>query len=257
MSRVHGFVWYYLFLWAWGITALLLLSIGWTASLVVGRRLGPVPRARLATGGSVALLCAVIVSTTAFTFDAARAEDPAPRLSATLGKLVPPTADALARRPQGRNGRYLVTWFDPVSIGAQGFGLLNELERRGFDVGARKIYLAGVRSHRILDPSDASAEVHLAVGADIETWRARPGAREVAYVDPRSPAERVEYERLRRQAIRGLQAAGLVALVPAVDNSLFTTIIDSRVPERPRELMIRMRDLGLPTAVFVAPPDTR
>ena len=127
----------------------------------------------------------------------------------------------------------------------------------GFDVGARKIYLAGVRSHRILDPSDASAEVHLAVGADIETWRARPGAREVAYVDPRSPAERVEYERLRRQAIRGLQAAGLVALVPAVDNSLFTTIIDSRVPERPRELMIRMRDLGLPTAVFVAPPDTR
>ena len=255
MSRVHGFVWYYLFLWAWGITALLLLAIAWTASIVVGRRLGPVARPRLATVGSVALLCAIIVSTTAFTVDAARAEDPAPRLSATLGRLVPPTVDALAARPpDGRHGRYLVTWFDPVSIGAQGFGLLNELERRGFDVGARKIYLAGVRSHRILDPSDASAEVHLAVGSDIATWRARPGAQEVAYVDPRSSAERVEFDRLRRQAIRGLRAVGLVALVPAVDNSLFTTILDSRVPERPRELMIRMRDLGLPTAVFVAPP---
>jgi len=148
----------------------------------------------------------------------------------------------------------LVTWFDPVSIGAQGFGLLNELERRGFDVGARKIFLAGVRSHRVLDPADAAAEVHLSVGSDIAIWRARPGAREVAYVDPRSPAERAEFERLRREAIDGLQAAGLITLVPAVDNSLFTTILDSRVPERPRLLMTRMRDLGLPTAVFVAPP---
>ena len=255
LSRIHGFVWYYLVLWAWGITAFMLLAIGWTASLVVARRLESAARARLASAGSVALVAVVIVSTASFTVDAARAEDPAPRLSTTLGKLVPPTADALARRsPNGRNGRYLVTWFDPVSIGAQGFGLLNELERRGFHVGARKIFLAGVRSHRVLDPADAAAEVHLSVGSDIAIWRARPGAREVAYVDPRSPAERAEFERLRREAIDGLQAAGLLTLVPAVDNSLFTTILDSRVPDRPRLLMTRMRDLGLPTAVFVAPP---
>jgi hypothetical protein len=254
LSRIHGFVWYYLALWAWGITALMLLAIGWAASLVVGRRLGSTDRTRLATAGAVALVAVVIVSTISFTIDAARAEDPAPRLSTTLGKLVPPTADALARAPYGRNGRYLVTWFDPVSIGAQGFGLLNELERRGFDVGARKIFVAGVRSHRLLDPADAAAEVHLAVGSEIETWRTRPGARQVAYVDPRSRAERAEFDRLRREAIRGLQAAGLATLVPSVDSSLFTTILDSRVPEGPRKLMTRMRELGLPTAVFVAPP---
>ena len=258
MSRIHGFVWYYLALWAWGITALLLLAIGWVAALVVGRRVGPDARARLATAGSAALVGVVVVSTASFTVDAARAEIPAPRLSATLAELVPPTAEALAgRAPEGRDGRYLVTWFDPVSIGAQGFGLLNELERRGFDVGARKTFVAGTRSHRVLDPSDAAAEVHLAVGADIDTWRARPGANEVAYVDPRSPGERAEFERLRREVIRDLRAAGLFALVPAVDNSLFTTIIDVRVPARPRALMTRMRDLGLPTAVFVAPPDIR
>ena len=255
MSRIHGFVWYYLALWAWGITALLLLAIGWAASLVVGRRVGTGTRARLATAGSVALVGVAVVSTVSFTVDAARAQVPAPRLSATLGELVPPTADALAQRaPDGKDGRYLVTWFDPVSIGAQGFGLLNELERRGFDVGSRKTFVAGTRSHRVIDPSDAAAEVHLAVGSDIDTWRARPGAQEVAYVDPRSPAERAEYERLRREAIRGLRDVGLFALVPAVDNSLFTTIIDARVPEGPRQLMTRMRVLGLPTAVFVAPP---
>jgi hypothetical protein len=80
---------------------------------------------------------------------------------------------------------------------------------------------------------------------------------EVAYIEPRSAAQRVEYERLRREAIRELQAAGLTSLVPAVDNSLFTTIIDTRVPDRAREVMTRMRDLGLPTAVFVGPPEIR
>ena len=188
MSRIHGFVWYYLALWAWGITALLLLAIGWAATIVVGKRLGSADRTRLATAASVALVGVVVASTVSFTVDAARAENSAARLSATLGKLLPPTVDALDRRaPGGRNGRYLVTWFDPVSIGAQGFGLLNELERRGFDVGARKTFIAGIRSHRLVDPADATAEVHLAVASDIATWRARPGARQVAYVDPRSP----------------------------------------------------------------------
>src|SRR5207245_805105 len=102
LSRIHGFVWYYLVLWAWGITAFMLLAIGWTASLVVARRLESAGRARLAAAGSLALVAVVIVSTASFTVDAARAEDPAPRLSTTLGKLVPPTADALARRsPNG------------------------------------------------------------------------------------------------------------------------------------------------------------
>ena len=207
---------------------------------------------------SVALAGVLVVSTVSFTFDAARAENSAARLSSTLGKLLPPTVDALDRQaPGGHNGRYLVTWFDPVSIGAQGFGLLNELERRGFHVGARKTFIAGIRSHRVLDPADATAEVHLAVASDIATWRARPGARQVAYADPRSPSERAEFERLRRASIREMRAAGLLVLVPAIDNSLFTTMVDTRVPERTRERLIRMRDLGLPTAVFVAPPVTR
>jgi hypothetical protein len=230
----------------------MLVAIGWAI-------VASVPRTpRVARAGAVALAGVVGASTVAFTVDATRADPPAPALSAALGALVPPTADALARHaPAGREGRYLVTWVDPVSIGAQGFGLLNELERRGFDVGARRLYTAGVRSHRVIDPADAAAEVHLAVGFDIERWRARPGAQQVAYLEPRTAAERVEYERLRRTAIRELRAAGLELLVPAVDNSLFTTIIDPRVPERARDAMTRMRDLGLPTAVFVGPPDVR
>ena len=38
MTRIHGIVWYYLVLWAWGINALMVLAIGWTARTVAARR---------------------------------------------------------------------------------------------------------------------------------------------------------------------------------------------------------------------------
>jgi hypothetical protein len=258
MSRILGIVWYYLMLWAWGVTALLVLSIVWAASLVVGRRIRGDGDTRLTLAANLALVVIVVASSVSFAFDAARAQLPSPGLSETLGRLVPGTADALAHRTTGdRDARYLVTWTDPLAIGAQGFGLLNELERRGFNVGAPRIYTAGVRSHRVLDPSDAAAEVHLAVGNDIETWRARPGVEEVAYVDTRSQAQRADYERLRGQVIAELRASGLSSLVPAVDSSLFTTTIDNRVPARTRDRMVRMTEIGLPRAVFIGPPRVR
>ena len=258
MSRILGIVWYYLMLWAWGVTALVVLSVCWAASLVVGRRLRGDAGTRLASAASLGLVGVVVASTVSFAFDAARAQVPSPRLSETLGGLVPGTAHALAQRAAGSHDkRYLVTWTDPLSIGAQGFGLLNELERRGFNVGAQRIYTAGVRSHRVLDPADAAAEVHLSVGSDIETWRARPGVQEVAYADARSPSQRADYDRLRREVIAELQAAGLSSLVPAVDRSLFTAAIDARVSERARNRMVRMSEIGLPRAVFIGPPRDR
>src|SRR6185369_16857621 len=37
-ARIFGLVWYYLLLWAWGLAALMLLAIGWTAvELLRGR----------------------------------------------------------------------------------------------------------------------------------------------------------------------------------------------------------------------------
>ena len=38
-SRINGFVWFYLLLWAWGLAALMLLAVGWTAVAVAQRRL--------------------------------------------------------------------------------------------------------------------------------------------------------------------------------------------------------------------------
>lgn len=256
-SRIFGFVWYYLVLWAWGITALVLLAVGWTVATVASDRFDR--RARVGAGraglGALAAVTAVLVLL--FGVDAAYVDSPAAQRSEILGRMVGPTVDALASgRPPGggRDGRYLVTWTDPVHIGAHGYGLLDELERAGFDVGIINGYRAAATAHRVMDPGTYTAVVHMSVGPDIATWKAKPGVVQVAYVEPRTPAQRAEYGRLRTRAIRGLEAAGLDDLVPNIDGNLFLATFDPRVPEALKDEMVRMADLGLPFAVFVGPP---
>jgi hypothetical protein len=255
ISRIFGFVWFYLVLWAWGLTALLVLAIVWTAVVLVDRYLHPTRR--WAAAGAIALLGTTVVFATLFTFDASSAQVPAPRLSRTLSVIVPPTTKALARGSvagTGPNGRYLVTWFDPVNIHAPGFGFMNELERAGYDVKALKPFGPAVTRHRTTDPAQATAVVHLSIGGDnIREWRAKPGVEEVAYHDPRSRAERAEYDRLRSEAIAELEAAGRPEFVPSVDGNVFGASLDVRVPEKARDKLSRMADLGLPAAVFVGP----
>ena len=184
MSRIFGLVWYYLVLWAWGICALMVLAVVWTAVVLVGKRLARPTAARVAAVGTAVLVGVAMLFSALFTYDATSADVPAPRLSHTLGVLVRPTAAALDRRSApggGRQGLYLVTLRDPVDIGAMGYGLVNELDRRGFDVGVLDIYGPGATRYRVIDPAQATGVVHLAIGPDdIDVWRAKPGAREVA-----------------------------------------------------------------------------
>lgn len=260
LSRIHGIIWFYLLLWALGATALVVLAAGWTLAVVIAPRLSSTTHARASSSGNLALVGVAVVFTLMFSFNAAHAKVPNPPLSRTLGQLVAPTARALAAGSVpggGRHGRYLVTWTDPVAIGTQGFGLMNELERRGFQVGAPEPFAAGVTPHRALSTARATAIVHLSVGADIETWRALPGVREVVYLDPRTPRQRAEFARLRLKVMEGLRAAGLPEQAPELDRNLFTTAIDPRVPRPLKDQMTRMLDLGLPTAVFVGPPATQ
>lgn len=253
MSRIFGDLWYYLMLWAWGVTALLVVAVAWTAVLAV-----PSLRRQRHTG-AIALVAVLVVSAGSFAVDAADAEAPAPRLSSTLGAVTAPTARALADGvgpATGRGGRYVVTWEDALHIGSQAYGLVSELERRGFTVGMTRGLIVPNTKYRTIDPEDATAEVHFATGPYIEPWRQLPDAVEVAYVEPRSPAEIRRFEELRDQAVARLRADGLDDVVPLVDGNLFGASIQRRVPSATRELLAEMLDLGLPTAVFIAPAGT-
>ncbi|HMF04082.1 MAG TPA: hypothetical protein VKH17_04655 [Acidimicrobiia bacterium] len=256
-SRIFGLVWYYLVLWAWGITSLMILAIGWTAAVLVRRRLEGDAAARAARLGTAVLVAVVVVLSAVFTYNATSVDVPAPRLSHTLGVLTRRTAAALDRPSApggGRDGRYLVTLRDPVDIGAMGYGLVNELERRGFDVGVIEGYGPGATRYRVRPAADATGIVHLAIGPeDIATWRAKADVRQVAAIDPRTPKQRNEFDLLHTEVLGGLRNAHLTDLLPTVDENLFRLGLDTRVPDSIRRRVVRMTDLGLPAAVFVGP----
>jgi hypothetical protein len=153
-----------------------------------------------------------------------------------------------------------VTWSDALYIGSQGYGIVLELERQDFTAGVPGFARVPMTTSRVIETSDATAVVHLATGFHIDQWRNVPGAVEVAYVEPRSPAQQAEFARLRSEVIPMLHAAGLDDIIPHVDDNLFGAAIDDRLtsPEnQPIQTRLQsMLDLGLPTAIFLAPPGT-
>ena len=138
-ARIFGYLWFYLVLWAWGIAALMVLTIGWTIVLFVARR-PSVERApqRPATWLAAALAVVVLAGTVVFTVDASDAVAPDEQPTRIFKHLIKPTVRALkagdidGHRP---DGRYMITFTDALNIGANAYGLALELERQGLDVG--------------------------------------------------------------------------------------------------------------------------
>jgi len=258
LSRIFGTVWFYLSLWAWAVTALLLVATVWSLVLALPRGDSGTAR-RLAIGVTVALVAVLSVWTVRFSADGANAEVARQPLTNLVGKVADPVDDALASGDipgTGPDARYLVTWGDPADLGAAGWSLLDELERRGYDVGVTQFYALGAVRYRYLPSDRADAEVHVSAGSDIALWEDRPGFTQVAYADPRDAAARAESERLRAQVIADLQAAGQDDLVPLVDTSPFGLFFNDEIADATHERLAAMLELGLPMAVFVGPPTT-
>ncbi len=255
-SRIFGLLWYYLLLWGWIVDGLMILAVGWTVVIVLNDRLRAELRRRLEAIGGLGLGAFIVAMTVLFAVEASSVQMPTPFLAAELRTVVSPTVRALDDHvgpANGRSGRYLVTFTDPNSLGSQAFGLVNELERSGFQVGMTNGFRSEIAPHRVLDPEHATALVHLAVGSDIATWRAKPDSIEVAYSDPRSASERAEYARLHQQVVAELTADGRVNEARQVDENLVGLSLNQSVPTMIRNQLGRMDGLGLPIAVFVAP----
>lgn len=282
-SRIYGRVWYYLLLYGWSLGAVMLLTTGW--ALMVAFRPGPAagdgPRddARDAvhdrphgadapgvpawswTPATALAATALLVFSTVLGVRASGATATDAMAGAALGEVVAPTATALRARMAEeplRGERFVVTWTDTVSLGGQGWGLINELERVGIPVGVADVplYRGGARGHRVVADRDARATVHLAVGTAIDVWRAVPDATEIAYGDPRSRAERAEFRRLHARVDRRLRSGGRDDLLPLLDSQLFLLALAPDLPPEVERDTRRMLELGEPVAVFVAPPGT-
>jgi hypothetical protein len=261
ISRIFGKVWYYLTLWLWGTTVLLVVATLATAAVWWRQRpaaSGSQTRARSPIGALLMALVGV-ASVAAFTIDAARADVPEAHLSDTLAALVPQTVMALEADvggSAGTYGRYTVTYADSYYFGSQSYGLVSELERRGFDVGMPNTWRVPVTPHRVVLEVDATTQLRLATGRYIDEVAALPGAVQVAFHDPRTPADIARGEQLAQQVRTSLIAAGVEELVPMIDDNLFGLQLDSRVPADVQEMVDELLRLGVPTAVFVLPPET-
>jgi hypothetical protein len=262
MSRIYGKVWFYLTLWAWSVTALMVAATIWTAIEFI-RRTWPGERTtlRIAKTMTVALWTVGVVAWVALVIGAVKVDVPEPRLSRSLGAVVEPTAEALrdgVGAAQGADGNYTVLWNDAYFFGSQGYGLISELERRGFDAGAPFPWRVPVTEHRVIDVEDATAVVQFVTGAYLPQWRAEASAVEVATFEPRTPAEIKEYGELRHELLVGLEELGLDNelydnLVASVDFNLFGVQLDPAVPPSLQKLVNRMLELGQKTAVFIVP----
>lgn len=258
-SRIFGKEWYYLMLWAWGVAALLVLAAGWTVVALVRDRTRP-DRSPLVTNVATIVVAGLVaVASVTLAVGAADTDPPDAQLSATLGAVLPDTVRALERgegSATGRDGRYMVFYSDAMYFGSSAFGLVNELERAGFDVGLPEVLHVPATDQRVIGPDEATAAVVIATGENIDRLRRAPGAVEVARVDPRDAGERAEYARVRDALISELQRDSLGDMVPLVDGNLYGLAIDPRTSDDALRQVSRMLELGAPTAVFVAPPTT-
>ena len=247
-SRIYGIVWYYLLLSIWTVALLMIVATVWTAAVVLAPRL---PKQRASNVGLAVLLVVALVFTGRSTWVAPNADHSDAIVVDELRAVVPGTVAGL-----DRDGRYFVAWDDAAFFGSPGYGLVNELDRRGFHVGSFEGIGVIITPHRVLNEADATARVQLATGIWVDRWRALPTANELASVDPRTPDQQARFAQLRSEVMDLLRAQHLDELANLVDLNLFAVSIDQRISAEVKSRVEQMLSLGVPMAVFLAPPGT-
>jgi hypothetical protein len=261
-ANIMGIPWYYLTLWGYGTAALAVVAVIATVARVVGARLAASGDAdrwrRLSWVPTAALVVAVAIPLLPVVRDAPSTDIPEQEaFSGEFAEVIHPTVDAIedGTVEGGPDGTILVSWSDPVSLGGPGFSLVLELERRGYDVGATEDYRLSVRDHRVVDPDEADAEIHVAFGVGaVDVARTHPGAREIAFVDPRTDAEREHYMELRAQVIDDLEAAGLEDAIPDVDLNFFALATRHDLPRSVAGPLFTMGRMPQPMSVLTWEP---
>jgi len=211
-ARIFGPLWPYLVLWAWGTTALMATAIAWTLldalpRLPLASRWSSPRAGRIGAGALVAVAAVIGVG---LTVDAARTELPSRALQAQVDTLADDVVEALAADPVGcgEDCRYVLTWRDVPDAASQSLGLLDRLVGEGYDAGLGHRAEATFVSHHVVDPDEADAILKLVIGPAIVPLRERSNVRQVAFVDPNSPADQAERRALIPDLLERLEDEG-------------------------------------------------
>jgi hypothetical protein len=199
----------------------------------------------------VAAGLAILVALAAVTsFRLARADLPY-SYSGRLERQLAPVVTHSLHKPT----TYLVRWDDPAYLGGLGFGLILDLERRGYHVGADPRFSTAVEPRRVLCPGQYDAVIEVVSGdTTIAKWRATPGYRLIGSADVRSPAQRRAYTRDLKALQANLAARGQRLSMDQVTQDINFLLLDTKQPKVISQLAARLVTLGVPSAAFLAQP---
>jgi hypothetical protein len=253
LSRIIGWPFSYLTHSAWIVGASMSLATLSTAGVAIRLLLPERIRAGAATMAAAVVIIAAGACTVRLMTQVTRAGSAVPAASEQLAALAPAAANALLERTSpGAHPRYFVSWSETLRLAGEGWGLVNELERRGLDVGVTWQFGTVFTPHRVRDPKDATARLHLATGGWIEQARTIPGAVQIAYWDGRSPEALQEFERHRASVVDVLRRLGRQDVIDQLDRRLDGSMVPGMDPVN-AILMKRMAEIGVPGAVFLIP----
>jgi hypothetical protein len=253
VERIFGGYQEYTIRWFWVLTGFIVVASLWTLWTALA------PRGPRRAGAAVVAVAVVVAVALGFTGIAAaqfgaRAQLSGAPDSALVGALAGPTAAAL--QP---HGRYLVRWWDPVGLGATPFGLVLELERRGFTTGVDQQYSAAALPQRVMREDTADGVLYVVLGSKIDEVRGTPGVKEVASADLRTDAERARYDDLHAYLVRRFTELGRADLAAQLDSQAGSAGLLFIQPPLPRDVadaVSELVSLRLPAAVFLVPPGT-
>jgi hypothetical protein len=242
VTRIFGTPYLYVYRWITVLEAFVVFTLGWGIVVLLPRPPPSALRAMAITGACVAVLLSAFT-----TVRVSRQEIPYPyswRMEQVLAPAVAPKLD--------KDRRYLVDWADPVYLGGLGHGLILDLERRGFTVGAKPRYSAAVEPHRVMCPGHYDAVLTAVTGpVAIAKWKTMRGTRLLAQV---GSVDGFDYSSTFSQLRRKLAAAGIRYTAADLEQRLSFVLLNADAPPSATHLASELVSNGVPTAVFLQDP---
>ena len=246
VSRVFGEVYLYVFRWVVVLVALMVFALGWGFVSLLPRPLPKVVTGRGATGVGMAMLLVLALVTSARVASQEIPYESSWRMEENLAPTVAGGLDP-ARR-------YLVEWDDRVYLGGLAFGLILDLERRGFDVGGPPSAVAGIGRHRVrCGDGDFDAVLTVVTGPlAIEAWSRRADTQQLAETGPADPD--FDEEATLAELRAALAAAGRDWEPAQIERAMTMLVLTDDLGPEVNRLASDLVSAGVPTAVFLQDP---